>query len=172
MGLTPGSFTRPTPILPEHTIMDFDCGEESLNRWLQPSALKSERKSARTYVSCVEARAVAYSCLSAGSIDHLSVPGRIRRNMPNPIPVILLGRIAVDQRYQGHGLGRLMFRDAMLRTARASLEIGIRAMLVHALNEKAMRFYLKAGFLESPIDPMILMLPIEAIQKAVVDSTS
>ncbi len=160
-------FTQPVPILSQHDVTHFDCAEESLNRWLQVSAFRSEGKSARTYVTCVGDVVVAYYCLSAGSIDHQSVPGRVRRNMPNPIPVLLLGRMAVDRDSQGHGLGRFMFRDAMLRTARASLEIGIRAMLVHALTEDSKCFYMRSGFQESPIDPMMLMLPIEAIQKAI-----
>jgi GNAT superfamily N-acetyltransferase len=96
--------------------------------------------------------------LAAGSIRLIAAPGRIRRNMPDPVPVMVLGRLAVDQGFQGRGLGRGLLRDAVLRTIQAAHVAGIRALLVHALHGRAAGFYTRAGFTPSPLDPLVLMV--------------
>jgi GNAT superfamily N-acetyltransferase len=109
---------------------------------------------------------VAYYSLATGSVEHKQAPGKVRRNMPDPIPVMIIGRLAVDKSLQGRGVGRGLLKDAVLRTLKAAQIAGIRAILVHALDEEAATFYRKNGFMDSPIDPLILMLPLEQVRKA------
>lgn len=161
------TYTVPEPLNPEHNIDLFDCGEVTLNNWLQERALESESSgAARTYVVCSDNRVVGYYCLSTGSIIRSQSPGKIRRNMPDPIPVIIVGRIAVDCNHQGQGLGKALIKDAVLRSLQASEIVGIRAILIHALNEKARQFYTeKCGFISSPIYPLTLMLTLSEAKK-------
>lgn len=112
---------------------------------------------------------IGYYALATGSILAAQAPGRVKRNMPDPILVMVLGRLAVDQRWQGKGLGRALLRDAILRTLQAAEIAGIRAILVHALHEKAAAFYRHAGFLPSPIDERILMLTLKDVRSALGD---
>lgn len=158
--------TRPQPLGPDHIVHAFDCGEESLNQWLWRHARRSDGRSSRTFVVCVGQHVIGYYALSTGSVTQSGVPGRIRRNMPDPIPVVVLGRLAIDLKHQGSGIGTGLLRDALLRSFAAAESIGVRAVLVHSLSDDARRFYLRHGFIESPIDPLILMLPIETIQSA------
>ena len=159
--------TVPAPLADHHILTGFDSGQQALDTWLISHALKNERAGgSRTYVVCDDSRVVAYSCLSAASAAHRTVPGRIRRNMPDPVPVILLGRLAVAKSYQGRGLARGLVQDAIQRTLRAADIAGVRALLVHALDDSAARFYRKMGFVGSPIDPLVLTLPLETLRKA------
>jgi GNAT superfamily N-acetyltransferase len=93
-------------------------------------------------------------------------PGRVRRNMPDPIPVMVVGRLAVDREYQGRGIAQGLLRDAVLRTIQAAEIAGIRAILVHAISEEAKRFYLRHGFVESPVAPLTLMITVADAEKA------
>jgi GNAT superfamily N-acetyltransferase len=130
-------------------VVEFDCGEPPLNDWLRSRALKNETTGAsRTFVTVeTDSGDVAgYYCLSAGSLALEDAPGRMRRNMPSPIPIILIGRLAVDLRFAGRGLGASLLRDAVLKGTEASRIIGARALLVDPLHESAERFYLKFGF--------------------------
>jgi GNAT superfamily N-acetyltransferase len=111
-------------------------------------------------VVCVRQVVVAYYALSAGSIATLSAPGRIRRNVPDPIPVIVLGRLAVDAKWAGKGLGAGLLKDALMRSLQASELVGARALLCHAIDETAKRFYVHHGFIESPVHPMTLLVPL------------
>jgi GNAT superfamily N-acetyltransferase len=111
-------------------------------------------------------RIVGYYSLASGSIESRQTPGKVRRNMPDPIPIMLMGRLAVDKSQQGSGLGRALLKDAILRTLRAADIAGMRALLVHALDEDAAGFYRHNGFLPSPIDPLVLMLPLDVARKA------
>ena len=97
--------------------------------------------------------------------------GRVRRNMPDPVPVMVLGRLAVDRAYQGRGLGEGLLRDAILRTLQAAELGGIRAILVHAISEEAKRFYERHGFVASPVDPMTLMITVADAEKALRSGT-
>lgn len=157
--------SAPTPITAEHNITDFDSGEVSLNSWLQKRALKNQAAGAsRCFVVCHDKTVVGYYCLSAGAISHEASPKSMRRNMPDPMPVILLGRLAIDKRYHNQGIGQALLRDAMLRAVNVSKDTGVFAILVHALSEPAKQFYLSRGFVESPLQPMTLMMTLETIR--------
>ena len=166
----PASVRRPEPIQSGHDLSSFDCGEPSLNDWLRRHANRNQESGAsRTYVVCEHAgnRVIGYYCLAAGAVARSGAPGRVRRNMPEPIPVMVLGRLAIDRVQQGRGVGRGLLRDAILRTLHAAEIIGIRAILVHAISQEARRFYEQNGFHASPIDPMTLMLPLAEVQREV-----
>jgi predicted N-acetyltransferase YhbS len=121
----------------------------------------------RTFVTSPVGESIiaGYYSIAAGSVDHDSVTGRLRRNMPRPIPAVVLGRLAVDERYQGHGLGSSLVRDAVVRSVAAAAQIGIRAMLVHALNEKAAEFYERLGFTRFPSDSLTCAVPIKDLRR-------
>src|SRR6185369_6678777 len=112
----------------------------------------------RCFVVCAGAAVIGYYSLSAGAIGHETAPKAMRRNMPDPLPVLLLGRLAIDRHYQNQGLGRALLRDAMLRAVHVSGDAGVFAILVHALSDPAKRFYLSRGFVESPLQPMTLFM--------------
>ena len=151
----------PEKLNSSHQIDDFNSGSNELNEWLKRRALKNELEGAsRTYVVCTGKVVIAYYCLANGALAQTTATGRVRRNMPDPIPVIVIGRLAVDRRWQGKGIGRALLRDAILRTLQAAEIAGIRAILVHAISEEAKQFYEKCGFTASPIDPMTLMVTI------------
>ncbi|MDH4322155.1 MAG: GNAT family N-acetyltransferase, partial [Desulfobulbaceae bacterium] len=141
---------------------DFDCGEESLDFWLKKYAFRNEAAGAsRTFVVCSDQQIIGYYALAAGSVAQQGAPGKVKRKMPDPIPVMVLGRLAVDKRWQAKGIGRGLLKDALLRTLAVASQVGIRAILVHALSGKAKEFYLCHGFSESPIDPLTLMLRLQ-----------
>ncbi|MEM8642967.1 MAG: GNAT family N-acetyltransferase [Cyanobacteria bacterium P01_G01_bin.54] len=145
----------------QHQLEDFCSGNHQLDDWLKRRALKNEWGGAsRTYVLCIEQVVIAYYCLANGAVTQAMATGRVRRNMPEPIPVLVIGRLAVDQRWQGQGLGRALLRDAILRTLQAAEIVGIRAILVHAISENAKQFYEQFGFVASPIAPLTLMLRV------------
>lgn len=153
----------PEPLTDSHDLSTFDCGEPSLDDWLRRRALKNETSGAsRTYVVCrgSKKQVIAYYCLAAGAVARAGAAGRVRCNMPDPIPVMILGRLAVDRSHQDKGLGKALLRDAVLRTVQAADIAGIRAILVHALSHDARRFYERCGFHPSPIDSMMLMITI------------
>ena len=154
--------TAPERITSGHDVAGFDCGVVVLDTWLKERALKNEEGGAsRTYVICSGDRVVGYYALAAGSILNAQAPGPVRRNMPDPIPVILPGRLAIDKAWKGKGLGKALLRDAVLRTIHASEITGVRALLVHAISEEVKSFYQGLGFRESPVDPMTLAITIE-----------
>jgi GNAT superfamily N-acetyltransferase len=151
----------PEKINPSHQVDQFDCGNIQLNNWLKHRAFKNEIQGAsRTYVVTVENVVVAYYCLANGAIAQTLSTGKVKRNMPDPIPVMIIGRLAVDQNWQGKRIGKALLRDAILRTLQASEIAGIRAILVEAISEEAKLFYEKCGFTVSPIAPMTLMITI------------
>jgi predicted N-acetyltransferase YhbS len=157
-----GEVTAPEPITASHHTESFACGIPVLDEWLRRRAHKNEVSGAsRTFVICQDRQVVGYYTLATGSVEHRDAPGKIRRNMPNPIPVMVLGRLAVDQEQQHAGLGRGLLKDAVLRTLTVSQHAGVKALLVHALSEDAKRFYTRSGFLESPFDPMTLMIALQ-----------
>jgi GNAT superfamily N-acetyltransferase len=144
-----------------HDLLQFQCGEPELDDWLKRRANQNEEsRASRTYVVCVGKQVVGYYALAAGAAAHAHVPGRVRRNMPNPVPVMVIGRLAIDAGFQGRGIGSALLRDAILRTVQAAEIAGIRAILVHAISENARRFYEKSGFVSSPVDPMTLMITV------------
>lgn len=152
----------PEPLTAAHAIAGFDCGEESLNDWLRRRALANQARGAsRSFVCCdADGTVVGYYALAASSIAASGAPGRMRRNMPDPIPVVVLARLAVDLRARGRQLGRALVRDALLRTLRAAGDIGIKGVIAYALSEPARAFCLRTGFAPSPLAEMTLMATI------------
>ncbi|MEJ7609177.1 MAG: GNAT family N-acetyltransferase, partial [Bryobacteraceae bacterium] len=150
-----------------HDVSAFVCSEAALDNWLHRRALQNEESGAsRTYVACIAERVVGYYALAVGAVTHAGTPGRIKRNMPDPVPVMVIGRLAVDSAFQGRGLGAALLRDAVLRTVQAADIAGIRAILVHAISQDAKNFYQKYGFAASPIDPLTLMITLtEAVRE-------
>jgi GNAT superfamily N-acetyltransferase len=160
--MTPAELTAPARIDASHDLTRFDCATPDLNDWLVRQALKNEESGAsRTYVVCHGGMVIAYYCLAAGAVNRAEAPKRMQRNMPNPVPVMVLGRLGVDRRYQGQGIGRAILRDAIQRVLHAAEIVGIKAVLVHAISQGARRFYLAQDFLESPMNPMTLCLELE-----------
>ncbi|HEY7790338.1 MAG TPA: GNAT family N-acetyltransferase [Vicinamibacterales bacterium] len=166
--MTPASIRAPEPLRAEHEVSDFDCGTSDLDVWLKRRALRNESSGAsRAYVITVDGRVIGYYALATGAIAQHEATGKVRRTMPDPIPVMVLGRLAVDRQYQGRGLGSALLRDALLRTLNAASIAGIRAVLLHAISDEPKRFYERAGFSPSPVDPMTLMITIADIEKAI-----
>jgi len=155
----PTEIGLPEKLSAEHDLSEFDSGEPVLDDWLRRRAWNNQTSGAsRTYVVCVGRRVIGYYAISAGAIAHTEAPGRIKRNMPDPIPVVVLGRLAVDKAAHDRGVATGFLRDAVLRTLPAAEFAGIRAILVHAISEPAKRFYEKYGFIASPVDPMTVMI--------------
>lgn len=160
--------TAPEPLAAAHVIADFDSGVPSLDEWLRRRAMQNQRSGAsRTFVTCTEGRVVGYYALASSAVIPAAAPGRFRRNMPDPIPVVVLARLAVDRTERGRRLGRALFQDAAKRVIHAAAAIGIRGMIVHALSEEAKAFYLTLGLEVSPLDPMTLMVTTNDLQAAI-----
>jgi predicted N-acetyltransferase YhbS len=155
------NLAAPEPLAEHHDAAAFACGVENLDQWLKRRALKNQASGAsRTFVACEGPRVMAYYALASSAVGVGAAPGRFRRNMPDPIPVVVLGRLAVDQSLHGKGLGRALVRDAGMRVIQAADSIGIRGLLVHALSPQAALFYERVGFEPSPLDPLILMISL------------
>ena len=158
----------PEKLSSDHDLSQFQCGEPALDDWLKRRALQNEKRGAsRTYVVSIGKRVVGFYALAVGAVAHAEAPGRVRRNMPDPLPIMVIGRLAVDLTTQGQGLGAALLRDAILRTIQASEIAGIRAILVHAISERAKRFYEKSGFVASPVEPMTLMITMTEAREAI-----
>jgi GNAT superfamily N-acetyltransferase len=151
----------PEPLAACHDLKSFFSGVESLDTWLKHRALKNQATGAsRTFVACEGKRVVAYYALASSGVAIAEAVGRFRRGMPDPIPVVVLGRLAVARDFQGQGLGRALVRDAGYRVIQAADAIGIRGLLVHAISAEARVFYEAVGFDPSPLDPMTLMITL------------
>lgn len=154
----------PQPLTADHQLNTFNCGETSLDEWLKRRALLNQSNGAsRTFVVVDESQLVmGYYALAAGAVHHQDATRPIRQNMPDPIPVMVLARLAVDIRTQGMQLGAGLLRDAVDRSLAVAKNTGVRALLVHALHERAKQFYLYFGFQASPVHPLTLMLRLKA----------
>jgi len=162
----PDDLVAPRNLTADYDISGFDSGEPALDEWLRRHALQNEASGAsRTYVVCAGRRVVGYYTLAVGAVAHAGAPGQVRRNMPDPMPVVLLGRLAVDKAFQGRGIGTGLLRDAVLRTVQAAEIAGIRAILVHAISTTARRFYEERGFVASSVDPMTVMTTVREAVK-------
>ena len=158
---------QPELLADHHDIGNFRSGEAALDDWLKRRARANQVSGAsRTYVLCKEKRVVGYYALASGVVMVASAPDRFRRNMPNPVPVAVLARLAVDSGWHGRGLGRALFRDAARRVANAADVIGIRGIVVHAISEEAKKLYLALGFDASPSEPMTLMVTLPDVRAA------
>ena len=156
-----GKISAPEPLTVNHQIIGFDCGTASLNEWLSRRALKNEQSGgSRTYVVCDTNRVVGYYAIAAGSIARTEVTNRIRKNMPDPIPALVLGRLAVDCNWQGQGIGRGLLKDALARSINVSEQVGARVLIVHVMNDKAEAFYRKYGFTKKDLISNTLLLPL------------
>jgi predicted N-acetyltransferase YhbS len=152
-------YSQPRQIREDDDPSTFDSGERSLDQYLRTRALSNHVQGAsRCFVTCRDDRIVGYYALASASIEHREVAGKARRNMPDPVPVILLSRLAVDRTEQGSGLGSNLLRDAIARSVAAAEIVGVRALLVHALHDEARAFYLHFDFEPSPTDPLHLLL--------------
>ena len=157
--------SAPAPITNKHNFSGFNSGETSLDYWLKNRALKNQVSGAsRCFVVCNSSRVIGYYCLSAGAISHERTPKKMRRNMPDPLPILLLGRLAVDRKYQNKGVGSALLRDALLRAVSVSADAGVFAILVHAISEDAKEYYTSRGFVQSPIQEMTLMMTLETVK--------
>ncbi len=155
----------PTPLQAEHQIQLFSCGESVLDEWLKRRALANQASGAsRTFVvSDDQQQVLGYYALAAGAVTHRDATRSVRHNMPDPVPVMVLARLAVDVRTQGKKLGAAMLQDALQRTVLVSQHTGVRALLVHALNDQARQFYEHYGFKASAVHPMTLMLKLSPV---------
>lgn len=158
-----GKVTAPEPLNTEHQLAEFCCGEVVLDQWLKQRSLRNHAQgAARTFVVCREgSRQVAgFYSLATGSVSHAEATGNLRRNMPDPIPVVILARLAVDASFHGQGLGADLLHDAVLRCYRVAENIGVRAIVVHALTDAAKAFYQHHGFKPSSTQERTLFLPL------------
>lgn len=159
------NLSLPAPISIVHKLDNFESGESSLDEWLKKRALKNHASGAsRCFVLCNGKTVIGYYSISAGAISHEAVLKAMQRNMPDPLPVLLLGRLAIDKNYHNNGLGSALLRDAMIRAVSVAGDAGVFAILVHALSEQAKRFYISRGFVESPLQPMTLIMTLETVR--------
>ena len=162
------SLSASEPLGTQHQIADFSLGVASLDEWLKRRALANQANgAARTFVVCEADKVVGYYALTSGAVNIAATPGRFRRNMPDPIPIVVLARLAIDCSHQGRGLGRALVRDSARRVVNAADVIGIRGILVHAISEQAKAFYLRLGFDPSPIEPMTLMVTLADLRDGI-----
>lgn len=160
--------SAPEPLSDDHQVDGFESGELSLDDGLKRRARANQASGvSRTYVVCDRDRVIGYYALASGAIAQSVVPGRFRRNTPDPIPVVILARLGVDRTHQGRGLGRAMFRDAALRVDQAADSIGIRGIVVHAISEEARSFYLALGFDPCPAEAMTLVVTLRDLRRAI-----
>lgn len=159
-------FSAPEPLSSHHHLDEFDCGEIVLDDWLKRRAMANQASGAsRTFVvPDLDDRVYGYYAMAAGAVSHQMAISSVRRNMPDPVPVMVLARLAVDYRAHGMKLGASLLQDAVNRAVAVSQNTGVRAMLVHALHERAKHFYEHYGFQASPLHPMTLMLRLNNVR--------
>jgi GNAT superfamily N-acetyltransferase len=153
----------PVAISSQHDTSKFISGKPPLDDWLKNRALKAEGQTARTYVVCRGSDVVGYYTLANGSVRRDQAPKKLQRNAPEQLPVIILARLAVDQTCHGQGIGGCMLQEALNRALTVSLNVGVQAVLVHAIDDAARAFYQKYNFIEFPSGTNTLFLPISAI---------
>lgn len=159
-----GDIHSPALLEEDHDCSSFDCGNAALNDWLKSRALKVQGKTARTYVVCEGAGVIGYYCILSGAVERAQLAKALKEHgLPNHIPVAIIGRLARDLRYKGTGLGPDLLQDALRKIAVASRTIGIRCVLVHAIDDKAVQFWKANEFIESPLGSRTFYLPIETI---------
>ena len=159
--------SAPQPLASHHQLAGFASGQASLDDWLKRRAARNQANGAsRTYVVCEGDMVIGYYCLAAGAIGHDQAPATLKRNRPDPAPVLVLGRLAVHQHHHQQGLGTALLNDAIRRALQAAQIAGVTALLVHALTEPARRFYRSRGFIESPVKPMTLCLMLGTVAQA------
>ncbi len=161
------ALSAPASLAEHHELESFDSGEASLDEWPNKRVRANHAGGAsQEFVSCKGNRVAGFYALSSSAVMADIVPGRFRRDMPNPTPVVLLGRLATDKAWQRQGLGRALFRDACLRVSQAADVIGVRGIVVHAISEEARLFCLALGFTECPAASMTLVVRLQDIRAA------
>ena len=165
------SYSAPSSLSEEHDCDGFNCGHALLNEWLRRHASQNQRaNAARTFVVCREQEplVIGYYSLAVGAVDHAAAPACVRKGLArHPIPAIVLARLAVDISYQRKKIGRGLLKDAILRTLHAADIAGIRAIFVHAQDDRARGFYERFGFESSPLNPQQLMLMIKECREII-----
>lgn len=158
---------NPPELLTEyHDTSHFSCGKPVLDNWLKNKALKNQNnRGSRTFVITSSNQVAGYYALASGAVERTQVTSNIARNMPNPIPVIILARLAIDSNFKGLSLGKGLLKDALLRCVNVASQIGVKAVLVHALDKEAIAFYKKFGFGQMPKQENTLMISISNIEK-------
>lgn len=160
-----GTLSAPELLTEHHDFGTFCCGQDALDDWLvRRSRSNHVRGASRTYVVCEDNCVIAYYALASGAVSTHNAPGKFKRNMPDPVPVVVLGRLAVDLKWQRNGIGRALFQDAARRVVQAADVIGIRGILVHAISEEAKEFYLALGFEPSLLEPLTLLVTLGDLQ--------
>jgi GNAT superfamily N-acetyltransferase len=154
--------SAPEALLPKHRLDEFNCGEPVLDEWLKRRAMGNQFSGAsRTFVVAdINCCVYGYYAMAAGAVSHQKATRSTQQNMPDPIPVLVLARLAVDVQAQGHALGAALLQDAVKRAMAVAHHAGVRALLVHALHERAKQFYQHYGFKASPLDELTLMLAL------------
>lgn len=165
------TYTAPAPISRDHDLDGFDCGKAPLNDWLRLRALDNEGRASRTYVVLARggdegSHVVGYYALATGAVAVRELRGKYRHDLPDPVPVMVLGRLAVDHRHRGTGIGPSLLREAMQRTLEISQSAGVRMLMVHAIDDEAVAFYERYGFHVFPTGSRTMFLPVETIASA------
>ena len=157
-------FAGPELLAADHLLAGFECGDDALDAWLVDRARwNQDDRSSRTWVVRVDRQVVAYYASSAAVVLRVAATKRAARNQPDPLPAVLLGRLAVDRRYQGHGLGAALLKHFILKSVEVAELIGVRVLLVHAKDSGVASFYARYGFESSPIDELTMMLLVKDI---------
>ena len=165
--MTAPKLSAPQPLADWHQIASFASGASSLDDWLKRRAARNQINGAsRTYVVCEADTVIGYYCLAAGAIGHAEAPSTVKRNRPDPVPVLVLGRLAIHKDHHQKGIGTALLNDAIRRAIQAAHIAGVTALLVHAISEQARRFYLSRGFIESPVKPMTFCLMLATVEQA------
>lgn len=162
-------YAEPVPLTAAHDIAEFQSGEPALDEWLRARALQNmDMAASKTYVICSQGtqRVVGFYAICMGQILNQEATGAIRRNMPRHIPAVILGRLAIDQNWQGKGLGQALLHDAVTRSARAADEVSARLLVVHAISPAAEAFYLHHGFTQLPVEVPTFVLDLVKLKKA------
>lgn len=161
-------FTQPSPISKDHDTSKFFSKHECLNDWLKERGLKAEARTARTYVVSSSGAVVGYYSLATGSVTRHAILKKLQRNTPDPVPVAIIGRLAVDRHFEQKGIGSGMLKDGLKRIAQMSFQVGCRAVLVHAIDNDAASFFSRYGFVEFPNGSKTMFLPIETVIASIV----
>jgi len=165
------AYTEPEPLRGKHDLGEFDCGEPSLTTWIHRYARHAEAvRSAKVYVTTDGSTVVGYYALAVGQVEPARATGRLLKGQPSgqPVPVVILARLAVDRDHQGRGIGASLLQDALLRCVHAAQAVGIRALVVHA-HAEARSFYEAFGFEPSPTDPLHLVLLMKDMERLIAE---
>jgi predicted N-acetyltransferase YhbS len=167
--LKPGAVLAPERLTPQHGLSEFRSGKhDSLDAWLRDRALASEGLSARTYVVCASdspRRVVGYYAISTAMASRSGLPtAKLRKGMPEEVPLLLIGRLAVDVTHQKRGLGTDLLVDALRRCLIAADTAGARAVITHAIDDDAVGFYQRHGFIRCPLGERTLLMPMETVR--------